>query len=78
MTTITRQEPVEETIHRLETFCARMERRYECTSAFAVEAARTGYLKETAEVSKWLISYRTLAELMELSAGAGTSTPTTR
>jgi len=76
--TRTVSERVEDTIHRLETYCRRMERRYEVSSAFAAEAARNGYLKETAEVARWLISYRTLLRL-RAAAGleAGTSTPTT-
>ena len=71
-------EPVEETIRRLERFVARMERRYECPSAEATGALIRGELKETAEVSRWLISYRTLQRLRDLGREIGTSTTITR
>jgi hypothetical protein len=69
------REPVEQTIHRLEVFVARMERRYECSSAFAAEAVACGHMKDTAEVSRWLISYRTLQHLKAL-AGSETGKST--
>lgn len=72
------QEPVEETIRRLERFVARMERRYESPSAEATKAVIGGTLKETAEVSRWLISYRTLQRLRAHGRETGTSTTTTR
>lgn len=69
----------EETIERLSQFVRRMERRYECSSDFAVDAVRNGYMKETAEVSRWLTSYQALRRLQEASGqGIGTSTRTTR
>jgi len=73
-----RTESIDTTIRRLETFCRRMERRYECSSDFALQATQNGYFKETAEVGSWLISYRTLLQLRE-GAGRerGTSTTTT-
>ncbi len=80
MTTEVRQrsEPVEATIQRLETYCHRMEKRYECSSDFAMQAVQNHYLKETAEVGRWLISYRTLLRLREAAGLAtGTSTATT-
>ena len=74
-----RTEPVEVTIRRLETYCQRLERRYECSSEFALQAARNGYLKETAEVARWLISYRTLLQLREAAGPeAGMRMPTIR
>lgn len=57
------QEPIETTISRLETFVARMERRYEIESEAAADAVERGDMRETAEVAKWLISYRTLQRL---------------
>ena len=63
MTIRKQSESCEATIERLSTYVGRMERRYECTSDFMVEASSCGYVKETAEVSKWLTSYRTRRRL---------------
>ncbi|MBA4181258.1 MAG: hypothetical protein C0506_11770 [Anaerolinea sp.] len=68
------QEPLEKTISRLETFLARMERRYECSTEKAAEAVDRGQLKPTAEIGKWLASYRTLLHLKDL---AGQEDPST-
>ena len=57
------QEPIEETIDRLDAFVARMERRYECNSDCMREAVAHGKSKETAEVARWLIASRTLQRL---------------
>lgn len=69
------RESVEDTIRRLETFVSRMERRYEYESSFVAQAIASGQLKETAEVSRWLISYRTLQRL-RTNRGGATGTPT--
>ena len=58
-----RVEPAEITIRRLESYVQSMEIRYECPSTFAEEAVRRGRMTETAEVSRWLTSYRTLLRL---------------
>jgi len=72
-------EPIEQTIRRLERFVARMERRYECPSDFAVQAVACGHMKETAEVCRWLISYRTAQRLKErVGREPGKSTTSTR
>lgn len=68
MTQVThRQETLDQTVARLETFLARMERRYECPSESLADALRNGSIRETAEISRWLTSYRTLRRLRELS-----------
>ena len=69
------QESVDSTIQRLETFVSRMERRYECESSFAAQAVACGHMKDTAEVSRWLISYRTLQRLRTTN-GRATGTRT--
>lgn len=68
------QATIEETVERLDTYVRRMERRYECTSDFVTSAVGQGYLKETAEISRWLTSYRTLRRLQ---ADGGPETGTT-
>ena len=69
--------PLSQAIRRLEVFVCRMERRYECPSSDADETVRSGKLRETAEVAKWLISYRTLQRLRAYAGEeTGTSTPT--
>ena len=61
-------EPVSETIHRIERFVLRMERRYECSSREMAERVRSGDSPETREVSKWLME----ADALErLKAAAG-------
>lgn len=72
------QEPAAETRRRLETFVARMERRYECPTSVMIEAVAAGRMKETAEVSRWLISFRTLRHLQAHGSETGTSTSSTR
>ena len=57
------KESVETTIHRLEIFVSRMERRYECTSDVMERDVREGRARETAEVCKWLGNYHVLCEL---------------
>ena len=74
----TKQEPVEAAIERLRTFVGRMEHRYECSSDFMVSAVANGHMKETAEVARWLTSYRTLQRLLARGQEPGTSTPTTK
>ena len=65
-------------IARLETFVARMERRYEYTSAEMTERVRSGQQKCTGETSLWLLRYRDLMSLRAaVAAATGTSTPTT-
>ncbi len=73
----TYQEPVEATVNRLQTFVGRMERRYECQSAFMAEAVRTGSIRDTAEIARWLSDYRTLLSLRELAASEGPTGTTT-
>ena len=68
------QEPLERTVARLETFLSRMERRYECSTAAAADAVERGEMKPTAEIGKWLTSYRTLLRLKELAAREAPST----
>lgn len=58
-----RQEPIEVTIRRLETFVARMERRYECSSEEMAQAIRSGKARETAEVARWLGEFGVLVNL---------------
>jgi hypothetical protein len=73
-----RREAVGDTIARLETFVARMERRYECTSDLLARALTQGDLRETAETAKWLTAYRTLLSLRESTSETGTATTATR
>jgi hypothetical protein len=75
-----RYQPIDEAIEGLERYVQRMERRYECSSQFAVEATKCGHMKETAEIARWLTSYHELLELRELrvqAQEAGTPTKTT-
>ena len=60
-----RSEPVEQTIRRLETFVSRMERRYECASDVMAAELKSGRIRETAEVSRWLGEYGVLGELRQ-------------
>lgn len=64
---------VNDEVQRLAVYVARMERRYECSSAFAELAVASGNLKETAEISRWLTNYRVLTRL---SAGSGVGAET--
>lgn len=50
-------------VRRLETFVARMERRYERTSAEMAREVREGRTPETREVGKWLAEYHLLTRL---------------
>ncbi len=61
--TTVRRESVHEAIRRLEVFISRCERRYECSSDDMVASVRSGHLKETAEISKWLTAHRVLKGL---------------
>ena len=71
------QRSLESEIVRLETYVGRLESRYETTSSFALEAVSNGYMKETAEVCRWLTSYRALMSLREARAnGTATGSPT--
>ena len=71
-----RTESYEETVRRLETFIHRMERRYECPTDFVEQATLRGYMKETAEIGRWLTSYRTLGRLRQYSSiERGMATP---
>jgi hypothetical protein len=73
------QEPVEDTIRRLETFVARMERRYECSSDCMSDAIAQGKARETAEVARWLIASRTLQRLRAaVGREIGTATSNTK
>lgn len=76
-----RRESLEETTRRLETLVRRFERRYECSSQVMADATRSGLVKETAEISTWLSSYRVLKNLRRRSGAsgrtAGTLTTTT-
>jgi hypothetical protein len=75
------REPVDETIRRLETFVSRMERRYECASDVMENDVRSGRIRETAEVSKWLAEFHVLLELRALAAtgpAAGATSRSTR
>ncbi len=72
------EEAVEDTIERLSTFVARMERRYERSSTDMLCAVREG-APETAEVARWLISFRTLQRLRAaIGHETGTRTTSTR
>ena len=53
-----------EEIRRLGTFVSRMERRYECTSAFASKAVSLGRMRETAEIRDWLRRWRRLNDAL--------------
>lgn len=66
---------VDDEVARLATYVRRMERRYECSSAFAELAITNGSLKETAEINSWLTTYRVLTKLSAASA-AGSATGT--
>jgi hypothetical protein len=59
----TKRESVEDATKRLRTLVRRMETRYECSSEFMTSAVANGYMKETAEIARWLISHRTLNRL---------------
>lgn len=73
-----RQESISDAIRRLQTYVARFERRYECSSEVMDQATRTGLVKETAEISKWLMNYRVLQNLKErVGPTTGTHTRTT-
>jgi hypothetical protein len=72
-----RRESIETTIRRLETYVARFEARYETPSDVALEAVRSGQMKETAEINRWLMSYQVLQSLRaERQAGRGIGAPT--
>ena len=78
LTSRVRRVDARDTIARLETFVARMERRYEYTSEEMTERVRSGQQKCTGEISLWLPRYRDLMSLREAVAAAdGTSTETT-
>lgn len=67
------QVPLNEAIQRLSTYVRRMEQRYECKSPVMAAAVEERMVKETAEIARWLISYRTLLRLQaEDDAGTGT------
>jgi len=77
----TRRVSVEDTIGRLETLVARMERRYECSSATMDDDVRAGRARETAEVGAWLGNYHLLKDLRARAAHgrvAGSPIPNTR
>lgn len=68
---------MEDEIARLATYVRRMEARYEYSSEAADAAIRDGHLKETAEVSRWLSSFRALKTLSgSTDVGPATGTPT--
>lgn len=70
------EQPLSEAISRLSTYVRRMEQRYECKSPVMAAAVEERMVKETAEVARWLISYRTLLRL-RAERGAGTDTRAT-
>lgn len=75
------KESVSDAIGRLEAYVRRQESRYECSSDFVAEATKGGHMKETAEIGRWLASYRMLTSLKEArnaGNGTGTRTKTTR
>ncbi len=75
---VIRQESIEQTIHRLRVFVHRFERRYECSSQTMLEYVLSGKTKETAEISKWLTTYRKLIELEKIGDNGRTiGTPMT-
>jgi hypothetical protein len=59
---VVRREDLTQTIDRLERYVARLERRYEMSSAEMREAVKSGRFKETAEIGSWLSKYRQLEE----------------
>lgn len=71
-----RQESISDAIRRLQTYVARFERRYECSSEVMAQATLIGLVKETAEISKWLMNYRVLQNLKE-HVGRTTGIPST-
>ena len=79
VSTRTVREPVAVTVRRLERFVGRMERRYGCSSADMMCATAAGTVRETAEVSRWLVDYQTLVLLQEqLGPTIGSHTSNTR
>ena len=78
LTSRVRRVDARDAIARLETYVARMERRYEYTSAEMTGRVRSGEQKCTREISLWLPRYRSMLRLREAVAAAdGTSTATT-
>jgi len=71
-----RQEPMSEAIKRLARFVQRFERRYELSSEAMFGELTSGRRKETAEISRWLSSYRVLNNLRGQPPGRTTGTPT--
>jgi hypothetical protein len=75
---VTRQEPIEQTIARLEVYIGRYERRYECTSEDMLKAVRDRRARETADISSWLTNYLTLLKLRAIRGVTdGSPTPNT-
>lgn len=73
-----RRESVDETVGRLQTYIHRLERRYECSSKVMADAVKCDLVKETADISRWLSTYRVLLSLEdETSSGRMTGTRTT-
>lgn len=64
-------EPIEATVKRLETYVQRMERRYEVASEEVLRGVSCHQVKETAEIGRWLSSYRALQSLRARGQGAG-------
>lgn len=54
-------------LNRLRTTVASYEKRYSCSSGQMLDAVRTGKARETADVSRWLVSYQALERLEQLS-----------
>ena len=67
------REPVEVSIARLQAFVFRMEHRYERLTADVIRSVEGGEIHETAEIAKWILSYRTLESLR--NGGSTTGTP---
>jgi len=76
--TPTRQEPIGDTIARLEIYIGRYERRYECTSEEMLKAVREHRARETADIGSWLTNFLTLLKLRAIRGSTnGSPTPTT-
>ena len=65
-----RCEPIGVTIARLERFVARMESRYECSSAEMEKLLADEKFHETREVGKWLMEAQVLESLREVAGSA--------
>ena len=82
MTTTTQTRIVRGTVEgeskRLRTFIGRMEHRYEFSSLEMERAIASGAMRETAEVSRWLIALHFLRDLNAHGDTTGSPTSNTR